>query len=564
MTIGQPVSPPPEASRPGAEDRRDGGAHTDPTAAGSRGAGTALWLAGCGILAAHLACELYFLSGGLGYPLDDSWIHLHFARQLALGEGLSYNPGELSTGSTAPLWTALLALGFALPGSAVGWSKLLGGFFYLATADATARLAAELGLGRGWRRLAAALVLATPWLAWSALSGMEITLFATLSLWAMVLHLRERAGPGAPPVSVLLFALAALARPEGAALLALALVDRAVVTVREGGELRLVRPRLGPLLESLALAAVALAPTLVFYRLAGGSFLPSTFAVKAAPLPDLIPSGSYLRAVVDIYFRSQPLMLLTAGAGVLTLVERLGGPRDRGLLVPLWPLALPLAYSLLAPESGPLPVGNFGRYYFPLLPVVVVLGMIGLEATAERIGGLEWNLGERRLPLRALFLVVLLAPQLWGLAEGTLRYARTVGNVEDTDVRAARWLGERLSPEALLAVQDIGAIKYHLPNRVIDLAGIVTPEIVPVLRGGEGEERYWEERVAVFLAERRPDYLVIFPESFPWLSRAAPGFEQVASFRIEDNLAMIGSELEVLSTPWTDQPLKPLPEEAPR
>src|SRR6188508_1482835 len=119
--------------------------------------------------AAVVACLVYlgaelFLVGGLGFPLDDSWIHLQFARNLAAGRGLSYNPGELVTGSTAPLWTALLALLLPLPGSVVVWTKLLGVLLYLGGIDAVWRLARELGLGRGLAALAAGLTLATSWL----------------------------------------------------------------------------------------------------------------------------------------------------------------------------------------------------------------------------------------------------------------------------------------------------------------------------------------------------------------------------------------------------------------
>src|SRR3954468_19393827 len=141
------------------------------------------------LLAGLVACLRYFLAeiarlkGGLGFPLDDSWIHLQFARNLARGAGLSYNSGELVTGSTAPLWTALLALLFLLPGSVVVWTKLLGVALYLAGIDATWRFARELGLGKGLSALAGGLTLATSWLVWSALSGMEIPLFVLLSLW---------------------------------------------------------------------------------------------------------------------------------------------------------------------------------------------------------------------------------------------------------------------------------------------------------------------------------------------------------------------------------------------
>ena len=46
-----------------------------------------------------------------GFRLDDGWIHAQFARNLASGFGLSFNPGEPSAGSTSPLWTAMVAAG---------------------------------------------------------------------------------------------------------------------------------------------------------------------------------------------------------------------------------------------------------------------------------------------------------------------------------------------------------------------------------------------------------------------------------------------------------------------
>src|ERR1700759_4082728 len=131
------------------------------------------------LLAGLVACLRYFLAelarlkGGLGFPLDDSWIHLQFARNLARGLGLSYNPGHFVTGSTAPLWTALLSVLFLLPGSVVVWTKLLGIALHLAGVEATRRLARELGLSTGFAAMAAGLTLATSWLVWSALSGME-------------------------------------------------------------------------------------------------------------------------------------------------------------------------------------------------------------------------------------------------------------------------------------------------------------------------------------------------------------------------------------------------------
>ena len=498
----------------------------------------------------YLASELYVFERPV-LPLDDSWIHLQFARNLAAGEGLSFQDGRWMPASTAPLWTALLSLGFVLPGAglpgaAVAWAKILGVACFLGTVLATDRLAAELGLGAATRQLAAVLTAATHWLVWSALSGMEVTLFAFLSLWGIVLHLRERAEPQRLPLSLAVLAAATLARPEGSLLLLLALAERCVrfETTPSGLRMAPALPR-PTLLTGAAAAVVVVLPTWTFYRLAGDSFFPTTYAVKASA--DLVPSGAYLRIVLDILFRSQPIMLLAAGAGILHLVARLGGQRDRGLLPALWPVGLALAYSLLASPSAPPPVGNFGRYWFPILPVIVVLGVLGVEEAGRRLGR----------PLRALAVVALLAPQLWGLATGHGHYLKTLANVEDSDVAAARWLAPRLPPEALLAVQDIGALKYHLPNRVIDLAGIATPEVLPVLRGsGPQDPIYWEQRLVSFLEQRKPDYLVVFPRSYPRITGGAPGFEKIQSFPVEDNVTMAGDELAIFSTPWTGHRLR--------
>ena len=74
--------------------------------------------------------------GFTSFPLDDSWIHFHFARNLAEGHGFAYNPGVPVAGSTAPLWTLVLAGGFALLGPQLYWAKVAGIAAGLATAAA--------------------------------------------------------------------------------------------------------------------------------------------------------------------------------------------------------------------------------------------------------------------------------------------------------------------------------------------------------------------------------------------------------------------------------------------
>src|SRR5437879_965714 len=120
------------------------------------------------ILPAVVALLARVLTGP--HPIDDAYITFRYARNLAEGLGLVYNPGDWVLGTTAPAWALVLAaayrLGFHdLPSLATALS---------AVCDAgTAVLLARFSLALRLPRWGAALV----GLAW-ALNPMSIA-FAT-------------------------------------------------------------------------------------------------------------------------------------------------------------------------------------------------------------------------------------------------------------------------------------------------------------------------------------------------------------------------------------------------
>ena len=131
-------------------------------------------------------------------------------------------------------------------------------------------------------------------------------------------------------------------------------------------------------------------------------------------------------------------------------------------------------------------------------------------------------------------------------------------NVQDSDVRLARILADRLPPEAVLAVNDIGAFGWYLPNPIVDLAGIATPEVHAWAREAVAETGDWRPGIAAFVREVRPDYLAVFPGWFGLLV-GEPGFEPVLRLGIPGNITMGGDEIVLLRTPWTRHPLRPAP-----
>jgi len=248
--------------------------------------------------------------------------------------------------------------------------------------------------------------------------------------------------------------------------------------------------------------------------------------------------------VLGLFFRPQPWATLLAAGGAAALAGRLGTPRDRGLLPALWLFGLPLAYSLLTPGPTKM-LGNFGRYYFPLFPVLIVLAVTALEPLTRL--PLSRPL---RAVLGALGAAALLAPTLAVLHQGERFYVQNVANVQESDVAVAGWLAAHVPPDAVLAVNDIGAIKYLLPNRIVDLASIATPEIGREVSRAVAAGTPWPGAMMAALERRRPDYVVIFPSWFPTLARD-PRFRAVYTLPIRDNITMGGNEIVVYATPWT-------------
>src|SRR5262245_17442005 len=478
--------------------------------------------AGMAVLLLFLAAELR-IAGEVGLPLDDSWIHLRFADNLAAGRGFAINPGSQVAGSTAPLWTLLLALALVLGLPGLLAAKLLGVVAYGATGLLTRRLGVALGFSRGLALAAGlgAVGLGRP--AWGALSGMEVPLAAALVTAGIVLAVRGHDLGAAATLGA-----ATLARPEAAVLVAL--------HVATAG-------RLGAAAARAGIAALVVAPALAFNLWTIGGLLPGTAVAK-------IEGGLFgrLTGVGDSWpatgrrvlaYLVEWLGLLAAdhpALPVLLVVGAVALRRSRLRWLVLGLILHPLAMALLAPYRGP--AFQTGRYSTHLIALEVVVGVAGLGAL---LGALPPRLGLRPAVV-ALAALALAAP----LGPASIAYAWGVQNIGALQVRLGRWVARETPPDALLAVNDVGALTYFGNRRIVDLMGLVTPDVVPARRRGD-------PGVLAYLERACPDYLVIFPAWFPGLAARTDLFRPIQRVRLEHNVVAGADEMVVYETAWSRQ-----------
>ena len=122
-------------------------------------------------------------TSGIGFPLDDAWIHQTYARNLGeLGEW-AFIPGTASAGSTAPLWSAWISLGYFVQLDPFVWTYIAGLALLALSAWLAARWYAVRFPERKHLAWVMAILMPLEWhLAWASLSGKGQTP-RSLSTW---------------------------------------------------------------------------------------------------------------------------------------------------------------------------------------------------------------------------------------------------------------------------------------------------------------------------------------------------------------------------------------------
>ncbi len=450
-----------------------------------------------------------------GYLTDDTFIHLQYARNVAAGHGFVFNRGEHVYGSTSPLWVALLADGIWLGFDGIRVARVLGLVSTIASVLLFFKLMRRTLRMPELRALATITWAGQAWMARWSLSGMETPLVVALVLAGFVAFTDGKQWGSRPVRTGAFWALAALTRPEGVVLLVLWGVFLVIDTDSREGIRRLVAG---------ALPSVGIyGGWLLFSRLYFGTFWPNTLAAKTAGSVGLFAFWDAFRRQVQVVAATDAVL-----AGALAGALLFGGPRmwprrrqAQRLLPWVWILALPTLYVMRG-----VPV--LSRYLVPLLPVLAWLAWRAVE---------RWWAGEDPAPeLRPGATVLGLGLAGLALVQNLLWYQYMVkpqvhtftAGLKQSLIPWGEWFAKNTTPEASIAAPDIGALGYYSQRRVVDLAGLVTPSMVPLL-----QKELPEDVVANFSFGRvaRPEFLV---------DRAPRPYDLIARSRFAPALTALG------------------------
>jgi len=503
-----------------------------------------------GILAVYVSVNISQGDGEIVMPLDDVYIHFQYSRQLALGEPYVYNPGDAPTsGATSFIYPYILAVGYLLgfQGLNLGlWSMIVGCVALLGAMWAIYRLCCGFDAPMWLAVLTPISFALTGSFSWHAMSGMETMLIVCFALWTLLAFIEKRLS-----LFVIFAVLLALTRPEGSIMAGIAsglYILRAYFDKSTPFRLRQFMILLLPILM------FGLQPAVNY--LLTGSF--SASGSQAKSLLGIIPFDLeivIIRIITNVlrfwtealigYTPQQDLWYLiplTGMTGLVGLCLLLSRRKYRvvGLLIILWLLGVSSAVSTLDTAFW-----HFKRYQMPLLALFVPLSVVPVVWMLKRLPHSKWGIYAFDLVVVPLFVVITFSSFL-------LRYEVNIHYVRQQPLAMARWLSDNTPEDAVVAVHDVGMMRYMGGRKTLDIVGLTTPSAAQYWRNGVGS-------VAEFLMKHQPDYIASYGRGHGYglymLEETAIYGDPLAEFSVDldlqQNVALAADRQAIYQPDWS-------------
>jgi hypothetical protein len=464
-----------------------------------------IWLLFC-LMAGGVLLVYAFASRAAGrgeflLPLDDVYIHFQYARQFAQGQPYVYNPGQPPTsGATSFLYPYALALGYGIGFQGLSlslWAMIVGALALLASLWLVYRLIRIYNTSDGLALLAALIFGLTGAVNWHFMSGMETGLMIAFTLATLYTVATRQLKAFA-----LSAALLALTRPEGGILAVIAIGVLAL-------DLRPTLTRKQAAFLLLPLLALLIQP--LVNLLVTGSAVATGNAAKSILGTVPFAWDVVIRRIWENFARMwtefvtgvspreglyQPYLV-----GPLALLFLIGGLFSRtyrtvSALLLLWLLAGTASIATLDTAFW-----HFKRYQMPLLALLFpaagwALAWIQRQgAKAQRTNWIPYG----TYGLLGAGLLIALNTS----AAFVQHFALNVNYVYLQPLQMARWLQANTPEDALIAVHDVGMMRYMGGRTTLDIVGLTTPGAAAYWRSGPGS-------VADFLIQERPDYIASY------------------------------------------------------
>jgi hypothetical protein len=471
----------------------------------------------------------YITLGSLGFPLDDGWIHQTYARNLAIAGEWAYLPGKTSGGSTSPLWTLLLSLVHLTNTGPFGGTFVISVLLFLLAGvvfQDLAKLIRQSDKPEWFSHIPVfAIFFFLEWhMNWATGSGMEIILYISLILLFFWSLFRDQT-PWLPGIFI---GLAFWTRPDGVTLLGPLYF---ILLLRQGS----LRDKWKRLWRVTVMLLPFFAGYFLFNKITAGSWWPNTFYAKQteyASLYDISILKRIWQLAIQPWIGSSIVLIPGLMYFIVTAIKN----KNWAVIgMFLWASGYILIYAVRLPV-----VYQHARYLMPTMPVFFLLGLKGTLQWLDGLNISESKIHPNLIRFGVLSLLGLLLIGFWFL--GAKAYAEDTAIIHEEMVETSLWIRDNIPTDEVIAAHDIGALGYFGEHQIIDLAGLISPEVIPFIRD--------EGQLLLYLQELDIHYLMTLSDWYHDLPLAGKEI-----YRSDGNaiLKAGGQPMAIYEYNWSDE-----------
>ena len=413
------------------------------------------------------------LNNVLSFPLDDPWIHLTFARNLVEYFSFSYFKNEMITaGSTSPLYTLILAVAFFIFSNEMIISYVLGILFLVGSVIVFYRLSTfEFQKENLFAMICTGIFIMDKWMNFISISGMETTMFIMILLLCSYFYKEKKAVPFAIMLGLIMWT-----RPDGVAFIGAVLIDYLIIKLVLKDSETLTLFSAGDLKKIILIFSGILGLYFLMNMILSGSLLPNTYNAKLTYYsPEFRSRMDFLEYEVWDYFTTGSYYVLMIGfifSFLKFLYDLYNRNFNQNTVYILFILFLVFIYWLKLPYAH-----RFGRYMMPIIPFFILVSVIGFRDFARFINKYTTNV----LFAKSIFYILIGITFFIGVKdydENRELFVSQSKYIYDRQVSAAKWINENTKESDIIATHDVGAIGYYSGRKIVDVAGLVTPELI--------------------------------------------------------------------------------------
>jgi len=397
-----------------------------------------------GVTASNIIQKIY-------YSPDDTYIYMQYARNIAHGNGYSFNAGEPSYGVTSLFWPILMAPAYLAGMEGYWFAKILDLILFIMSIIIFYKLTGLMNINadqggmlnnRNIQNISTAVFSLNIWFVRWAFTGMETSLAVFMVLLIFFFVYKEKYISASISLGIFY-----LIRPEGIVLFLVYFIF-----------LIYKRVSVKVILYSCILFLVITVPFIVYAKIVFNTFVPNTAIGKTTfnfGLDIYLPE---LKRIFLTIFVSDAIGILLSIL-VIIYVFRTKKIKDYLFMI-LWIIGLICLYVVTDSDI-------ISRYLLIIIPFFTIIGFQALKIYPARLMILS----------SILFIIILIQTQFIFYRSVKPATDNFTQGTNECLIAIGKWIDSSTPKESRVLVNDVGAIGYYSNRYIIDAAALINRDL---------------------------------------------------------------------------------------